>query len=133
MNPMVFPASDDGPKTARMCTPEEADLLHWLYAEREWHSEQRPAKRRADMRAEEKRLHAQAVASFDALRAAHTQLVEQATGLRRHLLEEHEPHFDRSYRGKPISVCHICYGGDYEVDFPCEIYELARDWSDDDD
>lgn len=127
---MVFPPSDDGPKTARMCTPEEADLLHWLLAEREWHSEQCKAKRQAELRAEEKQLHAQAVASFDALRAAHTLLVEQAAGLRRHLLEEHEPNFDRSYRGKPISVCHTCYGGDYDVNFPCDVYVLARDWED---
>lgn len=130
MNPMVFPPSNDGPKTARMCTPEEADLLHWLQAEREWHWGQHEAKRKEEARREEEVLHAQAVASFAALLTAHTASVESTTGLRRHLLTAHRPRFDRSYRGKAIVTCRTCYGGDYDVDFPCDIYVLARDWED---
>jgi hypothetical protein len=56
---------------------------------------------------------------------AHVELVAAATGLRRAVLELHGPE-----RGTNRTLCASCQADweDYAADFPCETYELARDW-----
>jgi hypothetical protein len=113
VNPMVFPPSDDGPKTARMCTPEEADLLHWLLAERDWKGGQAELKYMQDAREAQRQKH-------DWAATEHNRVLAGATGLRHVLLELHRPHVDE-YDFEDAKCWECGY-------FTCKTYALARDW-----
>jgi len=125
MSAHVFPASEHSPKTARECTHEEAQLLHWLLAEREWRVEEA----RKTLWAAE---GAQRQAELDLKRqrngvtlAIHQAVVGSASGLRRAILELHHP-----VRDDPDEPdCKEC-SDDYGIPFPCDTYVLARDWED---
>jgi hypothetical protein len=111
----------------RKCTPEEADLVHWLMAESEWKLAQaRAAYHAAEASAYEVKL-AEGYQRNAGLLADHERLVASAAGLRRAVLELHSPGV---YDDDPDPlICSSCPGGrDYDPPFPCATYALARDW-----
>jgi len=70
---------------------------------------------------------AERAAARDEVEAAHSAALAGATGLRLAILELHSPtptdaHIDATL------VCSCCYNPDYDDDWPCETYVLARDW-----
>ena len=130
---MSFPAAEGQPTTPRMLTAEETQVLLWLHAEREWQAEQWRAQAGRNRDRKEAQLEVSARAEYRRIVADHATLIAGATGLRRALLVRHEPvfdrRFDRSYEGRAVVECRVCYAGqDHNHDFPCDDYELARDW-----
>lgn len=126
---MSFPAAEGQPTTPRMLTADEANVLWWLQAEREWHREQDYLRVRAELdkaaQEEQDRLDAERREEWRLIQIAHAALVRGTSGLRRAVLEQHAPH-----DGYRFPTCSDCDGGAYEeVRFPCPTYTLARDWS----
>ena len=129
MSSHSFPGAPGQPTTPRMLTAGEANVLWRLNAEREWHQEKRQAQAEHARGHEAALLEIAARAEFKKVEADHEALVVRATGLRQALLSRHEPVFDRSYKGLAMVECRVCYvGQDHNMDFPCDDYELARDW-----
>lgn len=113
MNNQLRPATDD-----------EIAFWQWLRAEREWQVEQ--AQQRLWHLEEEQRQAeiAEKVRGNDLVIAEHEAAVASATGLRRGVLELHDPARNDPYR----PYCSECSGhSDYEISFPCDTYVLARD------
>ena len=61
--------------------------------------------------------------------AEHRALVAAATGLRAAVLILHGPHPESGYTTD--MVCRGCEGGDFDADYPCSSYDLARNWDND--
>lgn len=127
-----FESHSDQPTEARPLTQDEAALVSWLIAERDWHREvaawQRNEERLAASRERDRQLRAARDAKNRKTLDEHARLVESASGFRRAALERHAP--------QPSSWwphCPTCpgYDGDPES-FPCDEYDFARDWRDSD-
>ena len=73
---------------------------------------------------------AEQVAERDKFEAAHSAALTAATGLRRAILELHSPTPAAAHIYATI-VCSCCYNPDYDDDWPCETYVLARDFPED--
>jgi len=69
---------------------------------------------------------AEQAAERDEVEAAHSAALAGSSGLRRAVLELHAPTFGE-FGAKPRCSC--CYNPDYDDDWPCETYVLARDWA----
>lgn len=128
----TYPPHPDQPTEPRYLTEDEAKLVSWLMAERDWHREvaewQREKERRAAKKKANDRIEREREARRRNVLDDHAQLVESATGFRRASLERHAP------RGFGWHLtCSTCVDrDDYDPDqFPCDEYEFARDWRDD--
>lgn len=73
----------------------------------------------------------QRAAERDKVEAAHSAALAGETGLRRAILELHAPTPADAHIGANLR-CSCCYNPDYDDDWPCETYVLARDWIDED-
>ncbi len=73
---------------------------------------------------------AERVAERDKVEAAHSAVLAEATGVRRAILELHSPTPAAAHIYATI-VCSCCYNPDYDDDWPCETYVLARDFPED--